>query len=142
MKRCAPWLVLPIIAVLGAATPSTAADPLGEHIRAVIDAPEYKQAHWGMLVVEAATGKTIYELNADRLFTPASTTKLFSCASALCLLGPDYRFETPVYVRGTRSGGTIRGDLILVASGDLSFGGRAGKDGTLVFTDNDHIYAN
>jgi D-alanyl-D-alanine carboxypeptidase/D-alanyl-D-alanine-endopeptidase (penicillin-binding protein 4) len=37
--------------------------------------------------------------------------------------------------------GVLKGDMILVAQGDLSMGGRTGPDGTLVFKDDDHTYA-
>jgi D-alanyl-D-alanine carboxypeptidase/D-alanyl-D-alanine-endopeptidase (penicillin-binding protein 4) len=39
------------------------------------------------------------------------------------------------------SSGVLKGDLILVASGDLCLGGRTGPDGKLLFEDNDHSYA-
>jgi D-alanyl-D-alanine carboxypeptidase/D-alanyl-D-alanine-endopeptidase (penicillin-binding protein 4) len=118
------------------------ADELADKIGEIINGPDYKQAHWGMLIVDAKTGKTIYELNPDRLFTPASTTKLFSCATALGVLGPDFRFETPIYKRGEMKEGILTGDLILVASGDLTLGGRAGKNGKTLFCNSDHTYAN
>jgi serine-type D-Ala-D-Ala carboxypeptidase/endopeptidase (penicillin-binding protein 4) len=124
------------------ARPLSADDDLAAKIDEVINRPEYKQAHWGALIVDAKTGSTIYERNAERLFAPASTTKLFSVAAALAILGPDYRFTTPVYRRGEVKDGVLRGDLVLVASGDLTFGGRMGKNGETVFANNDHTYAN
>ena len=79
------------------------------------------------------------ELNADTLMVPASTTKLFSTAAALDALGPDYRFTTPVYRTGSLSAdGTLAGDLILVASGDLTMGGRTNFEGHIAITDSDH----
>ena len=75
------------------------------------------------------------------MFAPASVTKLFSCAAALVALGADSTTETVVYQRGLVVNGTLRGDLILVAAGDLTFGGRT-KDGKTVFKDKDHTYAN
>src|SRR5207248_6271180 len=101
--------------VLLLCTAAPAADDLVARIGAVIDAPRYKQAHWGLLVVDAKTGKVVYERNADRLFAPASTTKLFTCATALGVLGPDFKFKTPVYRRGPVEEGRLRGDLVLVA---------------------------
>ena len=77
-----------------------AGDDLVGRIEAVINGPDYKQAHWGLLVVDSQTGETIYAHNPDHLFFPASTTKLYSCSTALAVLGPDYRFETSVYRRG------------------------------------------
>ncbi len=121
---------------------ASAADDLAAKIGAVIDAPEYKQAHWGVLIVDAKTGKTLYEHEADRLFMPASVTKLYSCAAALVAYGPDHKFETPVYRRGDVREGRLRGDLILVAQGDLTLGGRTTAEGTMAFKDHDHIYAN
>jgi D-alanyl-D-alanine carboxypeptidase len=45
-----------------------AGDRLGSEIAAVIQSAEFKHAHWGILVVDAAGGQTVYELNADHLF--------------------------------------------------------------------------
>ncbi|HJZ92826.1 MAG TPA: D-alanyl-D-alanine carboxypeptidase/D-alanyl-D-alanine-endopeptidase [Gemmataceae bacterium] len=118
------------------------ADDLAEKIRAVTDGPEYAAARWGILVADGKSGKTVYELNPDKLCLPASVTKLYTCATALAELGPDFRFVTPVYRRGEVKDGVLQGDLILVASGDLTFGGRRGKGGTTLYTDTDHTYAN
>jgi D-alanyl-D-alanine carboxypeptidase/D-alanyl-D-alanine-endopeptidase (penicillin-binding protein 4) len=38
--------------------------------------------------------------------------------------------------------GHLHGNLILVASGDLSFGGRTDENGQIAFKDSDHTYAN
>ena len=80
--------------------------------------------------------------SADKLFAPASTTKLYSVAAALDELGADYRFETPVYARGELDKERLDGDLILVASGDLTMGGRSDDKGHIAFVDTDHTYAN
>ncbi len=122
------------------ADPVFADQPLAEKIDAILKRPEYKNARWGILVVDAA-GKTVYEHNADQLFAPASVTKLYSCAAALIELGADHRFETPVFARGTITDGKLAGDLILVAQGDLTLGGRTNRSGKMAFADDDHIYA-
>jgi D-alanyl-D-alanine carboxypeptidase len=57
--------------------------------KALINAPDYKGSRWGLLVVDAETGKPVYAPNPDMLFAPASVTKLYSCAAALVELGPD-----------------------------------------------------
>ena len=49
------------------------------------------------LVVAVETGEVIYERNAHKLHHPASTTKLFTAATALAKLGSDYQFETTLY---------------------------------------------
>ncbi len=133
------WLAFaPAVSI---AQPTKAGSDLAAKIEAVINGPAYRQARWGILAVDAETGKPVYEHNADRLFLPASTTKLYSCAAALAALGPDYKFETPVYQRGKLENGRLQGDLILVAQGDLTLGGRTDAQGKMAFKDHDHIYA-
>ncbi len=125
-----------------AASAAVAADGLEAKVEAVLKSPGYQNAHWGLLVVDSVSGKVVFEKDADRMFAPASVTKLFSTAAALVDLGPDYLFRTPVVRRGNVDNeGILHGDLILVASGDLSLGGRTGPENTLLFEDNDHIYA-
>ncbi|WP_435017098.1 D-alanyl-D-alanine carboxypeptidase/D-alanyl-D-alanine endopeptidase [Tundrisphaera sp. TA3] len=137
---CAGWLALSWFAAVDASPPP--ASTLDERVDAVTQAAGYESGHWGILVVDLATGKPIFQRNPDQMFCPASVAKLFSSAAALSDLGPDYRFRTPVVRRGeVGKDGTLRGDLILVAKGDPSLGGRTGPDGSLLFEDNDHSYA-
>ncbi|WP_165072745.1 D-alanyl-D-alanine carboxypeptidase/D-alanyl-D-alanine endopeptidase [Paludisphaera rhizosphaerae] len=115
---------------------------LEERVKAVLATPAFKHAHWGVLAVDAKTGETVYEKNADEMFGTASVAKLFSTAAAMVELGADYRFQTPILRRGSvDQDGTLNGDLILIAKGDPAMGGRTGPDGKLLFTDEDHIYA-
>jgi serine-type D-Ala-D-Ala carboxypeptidase/endopeptidase (penicillin-binding protein 4) len=75
----------------------------------------------GIGVVQVATGRTLYSLNAEKLFIPASNTKLFSTALALTRLGPDYQFVTRVFAAAAPDGkGQVDGDLVLVGTGDPS----------------------
>lgn len=116
---------------------------LDRAVRHVTDAASFRHAHWGILVRDLRTGAALYARNADKLFAPASTTKLFSAAAALAKLGPDHRFRTPVYASGrVDETGRLAGPLILVGSGDLTMGGRTTQDGRIAWTDLDHIYAN
>lgn len=136
-----------ILVVLAAITASTrargAGDSLADRLDELMSSGEYRSAHWGVMIVDAKTGEAIFERNADQMFRPASVTKLFTTAAALVDLGGDFRFKTPVVRRGeVDSHGTLRGDLILVAQGDPNLGGRLGPDGTLLFQDHDHSYAN
>ncbi|MFO0951288.1 MAG: D-alanyl-D-alanine carboxypeptidase/D-alanyl-D-alanine-endopeptidase [Isosphaeraceae bacterium] len=139
--RCVSLLVvLPFLAA--SSYQALASDSLDERVEAVLKTPGYRAGHWGLLVVDARDGRTVYERNADQLFCPASVTKLFTTAAALAELGADHRFQTPVVRRGeVDKGGTLHGDLILVAQGDLCLGGRTGPNGELLFVDDDHTYA-
>src|SRR5438445_6662298 len=79
----------------------------------------------GLLIVDAESGETLYELNADKYFVPASNMKLFTTALALAKLGPEYRFHTTVETRGAISSeGVLGGDLTLVGRGDPNLSNR------------------
>ena len=131
-----------VVLLFGVLTGAThAGGPLAARVDAITRSEGYHVGHWGILVVDATTGETVYARNPDQMFCPASVTKLFTTAAALAELGGAYRFHTPVVRRGTLEDGTLRGDLILVAQGDLSLGGRTGPDGTLLYVDDDHTYS-
>lgn len=140
MVRRGIYLVVALWA-FAASTPALA-QSFVDGVTQLLAEPEFKQASWGILVVDLASGETLYELNPDKMFVPASTTKLFTVAAALDVLGPDFRFRTPVHARGEiGSDGALHGDLILVASGDLTLGGRTDVSGRIEFKDADHTYA-
>jgi PBP4 family serine-type D-alanyl-D-alanine carboxypeptidase len=114
---------------------------LVERIQRIMDRPEFRHALFGIEFFSLDSGKPLYRLNADKLFTPASTTKLLTEGTALELLGGDFRFHTRVYRTGPiNSDGTLDGDLVLVASGDPNLSGRVRPDGTLAFENEDHSY--
>ena len=76
------------------AAPAAAGAYLAESIERLLAAsPAAHTAFWGIQVVDLATGKTLYELNRDHFFVPASNTKLFTTALALTRLGPDFTFR-------------------------------------------------
>ncbi|MGW8265249.1 MAG: D-alanyl-D-alanine carboxypeptidase/D-alanyl-D-alanine-endopeptidase [Longimicrobiales bacterium] len=99
---------------------------LHEEIDAVIQAEPLHQVHWGILIVDPDRGQILYSHSSHRKFVPASNMKILSTATALSLLGSDYRFETELWGVGEmdRSTGTLRGDLVLRASGDPTLSDR------------------
>ena len=62
------------------------------------------------------------------LFVPASLAKLVSVATAAEAVGWDHRFDTTLSAVGPVAGGVLRGDLLVIGSGDPSIGGRGGGD--------------
>src|ERR1700734_612702 len=147
MYRVAVCLVAQLVVcgagLILAAASATAGERLSPQIRDVIDGPRFQHARWGLLVADRRTGEVLYERDADKLFPPASTTKLYSVSAALDALGSNFCFETPVFRRGTiDAAGVLNGDLILVAVGDLTLGGRPPKANEIEYTKADHTYAN
>jgi serine-type D-Ala-D-Ala carboxypeptidase/endopeptidase (penicillin-binding protein 4) len=97
----------------------------GERADALLAAAPASKGEWGLLIIDAETGETLYELNTDKYFVPASNMKLFTTALALAKLGSDYRFHTTLETRGTVSpSGVLAGDLMLVGRGDPNLSNR------------------
>ncbi|WP_370652245.1 D-alanyl-D-alanine carboxypeptidase/D-alanyl-D-alanine-endopeptidase [Caballeronia sp. TF1N1] len=112
-------------------------------IMQVMKKPAYSGATWTMQVVDLDSGHVIYDLDSGSQVFIASVRKLFSTANALDVIGAQHRLVTPVYKQGTvDANGTLTGNLVLVASGDLTMGGRANPDGTIALTAFDHNEAN
>jgi D-alanyl-D-alanine carboxypeptidase/D-alanyl-D-alanine-endopeptidase (penicillin-binding protein 4) len=96
---------------------------LGRRLDALLDQPPFHRVTWGVSVVDDR-GRTLYQRNADRLFVPASNTKLVVSAVATALLPPEYRVRTSVYVNGTLRDGIVDGDLVLYGRGDPTWSKR------------------
>ncbi|HKM85210.1 MAG TPA: D-alanyl-D-alanine carboxypeptidase/D-alanyl-D-alanine-endopeptidase [Terriglobales bacterium] len=117
--------LVPIVLLLVATLLAAPAKPLQDRVAGVLSAPDLARGFWGIEVISLATGQTLYSQNADKLFTPASNTKLFTTAAALALIGPDYKFRTTVETTGTLDRyGRLNGDLVLVGHGDPNLSGR------------------
>ncbi|MGA9882667.1 MAG: D-alanyl-D-alanine carboxypeptidase/D-alanyl-D-alanine-endopeptidase [Candidatus Acidiferrales bacterium] len=94
-------------------------------VDAILSGANASRSYWGILVADRDTGETLYSLNADHYFTPASNAKLIVTAMALADLGPDYRFRTTLESDGTLGAdGRLSGDLILVGRGDPDISNR------------------
>lgn len=116
--------------------------PIPEKMDRIMKQQKYQHSTWGIYVKDSKTGAALLDLNSHQLFLPASTTKLFSTAALLNAYGDHYRFKTPVYVQGEIQNSKLKGNLILVAQGDFTFGGRQNDADHIAFTKMDHIYAN
>src|SRR6266568_3443847 len=129
-RRLLQSLTGTLLAVVLIAQPAQAASrkphvSLKKQIETILSQPDLQRGFWGIEITSATNGKVLYSLNADKLFTPASNTKLFTTAAALALIGPDYKFRTTVETAGTLDRyGRLNGDLLLVGRGDPNLSGR------------------
>ncbi|MCM3387947.1 D-alanyl-D-alanine carboxypeptidase/D-alanyl-D-alanine endopeptidase [Ureibacillus chungkukjangi] len=64
------------------------------------------------------SGELIYMKNGDVAMKPASTLKLLTASAALEMLGPDYRFQTKLYIDGEVEGKVLNGDIYVKGGGD------------------------
>jgi D-alanyl-D-alanine carboxypeptidase/D-alanyl-D-alanine-endopeptidase (penicillin-binding protein 4) len=115
-------MLAPIFAALAVATavPATAGDvaQLAKTVDKIAAAYPMRTATLGVSVVDAASGKTLFERDAGKEFAPASNFKLVTAATALAYLGQNFRYRTELLARGPIAAGTLSGDLILVGGGD------------------------
>lgn len=108
-----------------------------------INTPYFEPANFGIYIEKPETRKIIYSKNAHKLFMPASNMKLFTTASALSLLGAEYRYETELYIDGEIQDSILNGNLIIRASGDPTISGRHyNGDALKVFRDWANILKN
>ncbi len=124
VRRRLAFLIL-VLAIAAFAEDKPENKELAKKIDAILTQPDVARGFWGIEIDNLDTGKTIYSQNQDKLFTPASNTKLFTTSATLALIGPDYRFHTTVETTGTLDKyGRLDGDLILIGRGDPNLSGR------------------
>jgi PBP4 family serine-type D-alanyl-D-alanine carboxypeptidase len=119
-----------------ASTPSIAAQ-----IARIAARPQFKHAIVSGEIYDLDTKQVLFARNGPMLMEAASTTKLLTNGTSLALLGPDFRWTTPVYRTGpVDAQGVLDGDVVLVASGDPNLSQRINADGTIAFENEDHSY--
>ena len=126
---CAPK-AQPVNAPASPVARSAPSTPLDDFIRTTVNGPGVARGTWGIAVHSLSKNDRIFEMNARAMLVPASIAKLVAVAAAVDGVGWDYRFETTVVGTGPVVNGVLRGDLIVVGSGDPSIGGRGGEDFT------------
>jgi len=121
------WAVAALVATAACAHPAPLAAPappalisLQHDIDAILAQPVLAHGYWGVLVKSLKTDETLFAVNANKLMMPASNMKIVTLAAAAETLGWDFRYDTRLFAVGAVEDGTLRGDLIVVGSGDPS----------------------
>lgn len=116
-----------LLVLLTALTASTAlpasAQTLQQRVDARLDSPPFNRQIWGVALVDER-GRLLYGRNQERLFIPASNTKLLVASVAAALLPPTWTVKTSLYATGPVVGDTVQGDLVLYGRGDPTFSDR------------------
>ncbi len=121
LRRLRPLLVA--CCLLPAAPLVAQSTSLQKRIDARLDAPPFNRQLWGVALVDEK-GTLLYGRNADRMFVPASNTKIVVSAVASALFAPDFTVRTSIYGSGPIVNGTLQGDLVLYGRGDPTFSQR------------------
>ena len=108
---------------VGLTAPSVSAQSLAKRLTRRIEQAPLDRNLWGIAVLDAR-GRLLFGRNAERLFMPASNTKLIVTSVATARLGPDWRVTTSVYAGGPIRSGVLEGDLVLYGRGDPTWGPR------------------
>lgn len=103
--------------------PTTLTD-LQQRLTEIINQPKYNRALWGVKVLSLDTGKSLFEHNPQKLFSPASNSKLYTVALALDRLGPDFRIKTSLYSKSKPDSGVLNDNLIVYGRGDPTINAR------------------
>ena len=120
------------VTVMNTVRPPAPRDVLRRQIDSLTSQAQFRNAHWGVLIVNPRTGDTIYSKNAGKLFMPASNQKIITSAVALALLGPDYSYRTTFAKTGEVIDSLLDGDLIVIGRGDPTVSDRMRGLATLV----------
>lgn len=91
-------------------------------VQQLLSDSQMKHAILGFHVVNSASGEVVFSHNGSVGLAPASSQKVVTSAAALELLGPSFRYATPLTYTGTISGQVLKGNVYLSGSGDPSFG--------------------
>ncbi len=106
---------------------SADAQKIGEHAAAALvksidwslEIPDLHTGWQGIYIERLRDSKVLYQHEAHHVFLPASNNKILTSAVALANLGADFRYHTQLRRnRPILKNGTLKGDLILIGSGD------------------------
>lgn len=113
-KIVLPCLLICLHLLAGAQTPAP--------VKWLLQAPYMRGASFSLVVKDVQEGRTVYSYDTDRLQSPASVLKTVATATALEILGEDYRYPTTLEYDGILENGTLEGNLYIKGSGDPSLG--------------------
>lgn len=91
-------------------------------INKFVNAPSLKHASVGVSVMRLKDNKVMGEYCPMQSQITASTMKTVTSATALSLLGKDFRFHTTITTDGEIKGSCIDGNIIITGSGDPTLG--------------------
>jgi len=109
---------LPASQMATSAAPPSPIALLRTNIDSLIADSVFRNANWGILIVDPDRGDTLYSHNAGKLFMPASNMKVITGSVVLAQLGPNFQFRTTFVADGPVCDGTLHGDLIVNGRGD------------------------
>lgn len=145
MKLQGIWQFASMALLTGCATAAPQMSPTARNPFAAVDSVVHNdlyETQWGIEVLDRTSNRIIVAHNQLRHFIPASNTKLVVTAVAMGMLGPQFRYRTPVFLQAAAGDSTAPG-LLIAGRGDPTMSGRfhAGDDFAVVKMLADSLYA-
>jgi D-alanyl-D-alanine carboxypeptidase/D-alanyl-D-alanine-endopeptidase (penicillin-binding protein 4) len=116
--RAAAAPLLSLLLSLFVSAPRAAPAALPPAVAAALDRAKLPRDAVVVMVQEVGTGTPRLAWQVDRPVNPASLMKLLTTFASLDLLGPAWRWSTPVWLQGTLRDGVLDGNLVIKGSGD------------------------
>src|SRR6185503_1966597 len=83
---------------------------------------QLKHATSSLYVINAKTGKVVFNKNSQVGLAPASTQKIITAVTAFEVLGRDFRFKTELGYEGEIKNRILDGNLVVIGYGDPTLG--------------------
>jgi D-alanyl-D-alanine carboxypeptidase/D-alanyl-D-alanine-endopeptidase (penicillin-binding protein 4) len=99
-------------------------DEIEKQLGLFFDDPAYHRALWAVKVQSVETGEILFEKNAEKYVMPASNMKLLTAVAAIERLGLNFKYQTVLATDGEVEDGILKGNLIVIGSGDPTLGAR------------------
>lgn len=80
--------------------------------------PALSGAGWGLMIQDVQSGIPLIRFNERQNLIPASNLKLITTLNGLKNLGPNYRFQTRIFIDGPVENGILKGNIWIEGSGD------------------------
>ncbi len=110
-------------------------------INAPTRTPRLKNSVVAGEVYDLDTHRVLYARNGGTLMVAASTTKLLTEGTSLALLGPDFRWTTPVYRTGPIDANGVLTEILCSSQAAIRISRNGSEpNGTLAFENEDHAY--
>ena len=98
------------------------AGPLDGAVEQLLGGRDLRSTRYSICVIDADTGETLAEVNADEPMIPASNMKLLTTAASLDVLGKDFVFRTDLSMTNPGEAPGGKPDLLIDGDGDPSLG--------------------
>jgi len=113
-----------VLILLSSATQAfTEIELLRADLMRIVNDEAFQAAHVGIAIQSIENSIPLFLYNETKRFVSASNMKLYTTAASLLSLSPDFIYETRVMTDGVVTQGILKGNLIIVASGDPTISG-------------------